>query len=198
MVLPVPGNRSPWCLKSPVWEWPASRSRREPSEDAARQWRPRLRVYGWCRTQSNDESRDGFFNPFRWTTGGRGSNSLAAFSLAGSKCGLKRSALASGRLLAAKRRQTGEVCVKVVKRKGEGLIPQPLWIADGQLKNTVAPVRGCGWRFLREAMARALAEVRSSRAIHCFQVFGEDLWKEGFLGCLCLKQAPFACSRCSG
>jgi hypothetical protein len=54
-------DRSPWWFKSPVWEWPASRSGREPSEDAARQWQPRLRVYGWCRTQGNDESGDGFF-----------------------------------------------------------------------------------------------------------------------------------------
>lgn len=102
---------------------------------------------------------------------------------------MKRSARESSRLLAANWRQKGEVCLKAVKRSKQGFDPLPLWIAHGQLKNTVAHA-GCGQRFEQSDVQRFLVEVRDDRARRCPR-FLEGGFSEGWLSrSLCHKQAP--------
>ena len=48
-------------LNSCVWECGLSRSSRKGSGRAARQWRDRSGVYGWCRTHNRNERADGQF-----------------------------------------------------------------------------------------------------------------------------------------
>jgi hypothetical protein len=52
--------------------------------------------------------------------------------------------------VAAKRRRTGEVRRRAAKGWYEVSGPLPLWIGQGQLKNTVAPVRGGEWRLVEQ------------------------------------------------
>jgi hypothetical protein len=69
--------------------------------------------------------------------------------------------------VAAKRRRTGEVRRRAVKRWYEVSGPLPLWIGQGQLKNIVAPVRGGGWRLVQQDV-RVFAKVRDRSDRRCF------------------------------